>query len=170
MSVETRLMLFFVISLIAVIPSMVAFFEMKKKEQLQKRIYAICGAVFIPMHIMFSTLSILAKTNDGFTIMSLTWFSIILFVLCELVLYISTVFYFLKDHVKVNAKRMYILFAVLTAVFGTFYTLYHYIICYSIDFFTLIVFLLPYISHTVVFSMLAKDVKTENNLKKLIKK
>ena len=87
MDVNTKIILFLVIAIVSVTPSLVAFFEMKKRDGIVKRILLISGIVFIPTNIIFSGLSILAQTNDGFTIMSLTWFSIIIFVLCELAVY-----------------------------------------------------------------------------------
>ena len=170
MTVEMRLMLCFVIAVVSVIPALVAFFESKKYDNILKKVNVICGVVFVPTHIIYATFSLLARTNEGFTIMSLTWFSIVIFVLSELSLFGSVFFYFFKKKLGLNFERgICITFVAVNGVFGLVYPLYHYLIS-TIDFLTMIVFLLPIVAHTVVLTLNSmqyeKTKKTNAKLKK----
>ena len=170
MSVEMRLMLCFVIAIISVAPALVAFCEAKKYDNFLKRVYLICGSVFIPTHIIFAAFSLLARTNDGFTIMSLTWFSIIIFVLSEVSLFGSVIFYFLSQKfVFLLEEKIIISFAVVNGLFGLIFPIYHYLIS-TIDFLTMIVFLLPFVTHTTVLTIKCTKYEKPKTMVKKVKK
>lgn len=170
MGVEMRLLLCFVIALVSVIPALVSFFEAKNSGDVLKKIFVTCGVVFLPTHMIFASFSLLARTNEGFTIMSLTWFSIVIFVLCEISIYSSTLFYFIKKKIGAFYEReICIAMAIINGFFGITYPLYHYLIN-TIDFLTMIVFLLPFIAHTTTLSLNAIKYEKPNKLNKKIKK
>ena len=153
MGVEMRLLLCFVIAVLSAVPALVAFLEAKKYDNIKKKVNLICGSFFIPSHIICASFSVLARTNDGFTIMSLTWFSIIIFILSEITLFGSVLFYFFKKKLGLTFEREFcIAFAVANGVFGLIYSLYHYFI-YTIDFITMIIFILPFAAHTTVLAI-----------------
>lgn len=168
----TLAMKFIIISIISVVPSLVAFFESKKSEEVFKKIYTTLGAVFIPSHLIFSTTSILTKTNfiidEKFvSIINITWFSLVFFILAEVALFSSTVFYFVKGLLNLKAERaICISFAVVTGLFGIVFSVYHYYID-TINFVNMLLYLLPFALHTAVLVLNVikyKKVKTSNKI------
>lgn len=181
MTLEIKIMLFILISALSVLPSVVSFMEHKKASISQSggssrksKILLALGILFIPTHILFASMSLLAQTNDGFTIMSLTWFSIVLFILCELALYFSVGFYFYNRNSNKNLRTEYMVLGVINAVLGIGYVLYHFFICYSIDLITMLVFMAPFcacsatlILKSISYKKTVKKKKTNNASRKV---